>query len=131
MSMTNIRAALENALNGMTPALQTAWENIKYVPSVGVPYQRCFILPANPDNQEFGSTYRDQGILQINLFYPEYAGSGAATARGELIRTTFYRGATFTYSTDSVNITRTPHIGSGFNDDDRYLLPVRVFWKSI
>jgi hypothetical protein len=41
MSLIAIRAALESALNGMSPALSTNWENTAFVPVQGTPYQRA------------------------------------------------------------------------------------------
>ena len=50
MSITAIRATLESALDGMTPALATAWENMPFTPITGIPYQRAYLMDADPDN---------------------------------------------------------------------------------
>lgn len=126
MSLPAIRTALETALNAMSPALATAWENVPYDPVNGTPYQRVTLLPAPPDNPERGTFTRDQGILQISLAYPLDAGPGVAEARAELIRDTFYRGASFTSGGVTVNIERTPEIAPAINEPDRRVVPVRV-----
>jgi hypothetical protein len=134
MSLVLIRSALEVALAAMSPALATLWENGSYVtaagtagsPVPGTPYQRVFLLPAEPDNPEMGRFTRDQGILQVSLAYPLNAGPAAATARAELIRDTFYRGRTFTSGGLSTVIERTPEIAPGRVEEDRWVIPVKI-----
>jgi hypothetical protein len=64
--------------------------------------------------------------MQIDLYYPLNAGPGAASARAELIRTTFSRGASFTASGVKVHVTKTPEIAPGRVEEDRYVVPVRI-----
>lgn len=126
MSAVKIRAALEVALNAMSPALSTAWENAAFVPVPGTPYQQVNVLFASPDNIEFGRTHRESGFMQVKLMYPLQVGTSAAAARAELIRSTFYRGASFTSSGVTVVVERTPEISPGSVDGDRYAIPVKV-----
>lgn len=127
MSSVLIRAALESGLNAMSPALATAWENVAFTPpTTSTPYQSVSILFATPDNASYGSGYREQGFMQIDLMYPQQNGPAAAYARAELIRTTFARGETFTSGAVSVIVDRTPEILAGRNEGGRYVLPVRV-----
>lgn len=128
MSQTKIRAALETALNAMTPALATAWENNTFTPPVAtVPYQKAVILYSQPENPSFGDAfYREKGIFQVTLFYPLKQGTSAITARGELLRSIFKRGATFIKDDICVTIERTPEIPSGTPDGDRWAMPVKI-----
>lgn len=128
MSALKVRNALETALNGMSPALATAWENHAYTPVAGTPYQRVTVLLAEPVNAEIGRSglYMEQGFMQVDLAYPLNAGANAATTRAELIRTTFYRGASFTASGVTVTVERTPEIMPGRVDEDRFVVPVRI-----
>ena len=126
MSLIKIKAALETALNGISPSLSTAWENAEFTPVNGTPYQKANLLPAEPFNAEFSDNYRAQGILQVTLMYPLLAGSVTAMTRAELIKTTFKRGNTFTYLTLDVSIQNTPSIGNGRIDGDRWMLPVDI-----
>lgn len=127
MSLVSIRAALETGLDGMTPALATAWENVDFTPTPGTPYQRAYLLPAEPDDIEMsGKKFLERGIFQISLFYSLDEGPAAASTRADLIRGTFYRGASFTSGGVTVDITRTPEIGPAMADDDRYMIPIRV-----
>ena len=131
MSITFVRTALEAKLNAMTPTLATAWQNVGYTPVTGTPYQACFLMPATPSNPTVGDGfYREQGILQISLFYPLLTGAQAAEARAQLIRTAFKRGTTMTSGSVSVIVDTTPEIGQGRADDDRWHVPVRVRWSA-
>jgi hypothetical protein len=131
MTVVKIRAALELALDAMSPSLQTAWENAEAIPVQGTAYQRAFIVTAPPQNIEMtGKIHREQGYLQVSLLYPLGEGPAAAATRAELIRATFYNGATFTNGGVSVIVDGTPEIGPAFNDDGRYILPVRIRFYS-
>ena len=129
MSLGSVRAALETALNAIAPALSTEWENIPFTPVSGTPYQKMFLLPATPDNSTMGDGYyREQGIFQITLMYPLQTGAKAAADRAELIRTAFKRGNSFTSGSVTVRIEKTPEVGQGRVDGDRWALPVKIRW---
>jgi len=131
MSIAAVRTALETKLNSITPALASAWENVPYTPVTGTPYQACFLMTATPDNLTLGDGfYREQGYLQVSLFYPLQAGPQTAELRAELIRTAFKRGVSMTSGAVTVNVELTPHIGQGRRDDDRWHVPVKIFWSA-
>lgn len=130
MTALLVRSALEVALAAMSPALSTAYENAPFTPVAGQPYQRATLLLAEPANVEFGPGYIEQGFLQVDLNYPLAAGPHDATARAEAIRSTFYRGASFTASGVTVNIERTPEIMPARVEEDRFIVPVRIRFYS-
>lgn len=123
-----VRAALETALDGISPALATAWENAAYRPISGTPFQQAFLHRARPDNSEMGSAFTENGIFQVNLNYPLDAGPKDAEARAELIRTTFAVASSFTSGAVTVNITDTPEIAPGRAENDRFVVPVKIRW---
>jgi hypothetical protein len=85
------------------------------------------MLLATPANPVIGPDFHtEQGFLQIDLAYPLNKGPGEATARAELIRSTFPRGASFTASGVTVTIERTPEIMPGRVEPDRFVVPVRI-----
>lgn len=130
MSIVKVRAALEIALNAMSPALATAWENRPFTPVIDTPYQRVHLLTADPDNPEMGNGYTEQGILQITLFYPDKVGPAATDARIELIRATFKRGNSFTNSGIVTTILNTPSRSPSYNDGEFYATPVKIRFYS-
>lgn len=132
MSIVKIRAALESALNGMTPALATAWENSPFDPVNGTAFQRAFLIFGDPNNQEYGPNYQELGYLQIDLNYPLLSGPNASDQRFELIRETFKRGTSFYNSGVTVTINRTPSISSTYVSGDRFIRPVKIrFYANI
>lgn len=126
MSAIYIRDALQTALAAMSPSLATAWENQSFTPTTGTPYQIVHILLAEPDNDVYGTEHREVGYMQVRLMYPPQTGPGAALTRADLIRTTFYRGATFSTGGVNVIIQRTPEIMPGTVEDGRYQVVVKV-----
>lgn len=124
-----IRRALEVALAAMTPTLATAYENASFTPPApSVAYQQAWLLLAPPANLEIGRAglHRQDGFLQVDLRYPLSAGSAPAITRAELIRSTFFRGASFTASGVTVNISGTPEIMPSRTEADRFVVPVRI-----
>lgn len=131
MSILSVRAALETKLNSITPSIATSYENVAFTPVAGTAYQSCYVMPATPDNSTLGSGfYREQGIFQVSLFYPQQAGAGIAEARAELIRTAFKRGTVLTSGSVKVQINDTPSIGQGRVDGDRWMVPVKIRWTA-
>lgn len=122
----NVRAALEMALNGMSSALATAYENDSFVPVNGTPYQICSILFAAPDNSQYGDRHQELGYMQVKLMYPLGVGTSVVNARVEMLRTTFARGNTFMSGSVTVVIQRTPEIMPGRAEDDRWAVPVII-----
>ena len=131
MSTVLIRAALESALNAISPALATAFENANFKPPAeSVPYQIVHVLFARPDNQEIGRSHQELGYLQVKLMYPMRTGSLAAMTRAELLRTTFYRGSTVSSGGVVVNITDTPEITPSGIEESRYSVIVKIRFRS-
>jgi hypothetical protein len=130
MSSLKIKAALEVALNGLSPPLATAWENTAFTPVLGTPYQYVRFLGFIPNNVEFGESHQIDGFFQIDLMYPLLEGTGNILARAELIKALFKVGSSFTNNGLVVNITETPQIGSGQNDGDRWKIVVRIYYSA-
>jgi hypothetical protein len=128
MSQTLIRAALESALGAMAPALDTAWENKGFTPPANsVPYQKAYVLFAEPDDAEMGhARHTERGIFQITLCYQLGVGDSIARARADLIQTTFYRSASFVAGGVTVTVERTPEASGGRAEGDRWVVPVKI-----
>jgi len=127
MSVVAIRAALDARLNTINPSLATAWENAAFVkPAATVPYQVVHLLFATPDNPETGTGYRELGYMQVTLCYVLQAGPGAAAARAKVVRDTFPKNLSLASGTTIVTISKTPSIGNGMVDGDRFTLPVKI-----
>ena len=108
MSVQKIRAALEIAVNSMTPALPTAWQNDSFSPVNGVAWQRVSILTGKPENQVLDASYKENGVLRISLFYPLRIGSALISERIDLIRSAFPRDTRLTEDGVTVVTVGTP-----------------------
>jgi len=126
MSRPQIRIALEQRLNQMSPAIDTAWENKTFKPRSDQPYQRVHLLPATPEGPEMSSFVREIGLFQITLMYPGDGGPGEAEARAELIRLHFPKGLGLTVGGITTTISGSMQKLRGDNDGDRWALPVRI-----
>jgi hypothetical protein len=105
MSVATIRSSFETALKAINSAFATAWENVDFTPTVGTPYQQVALLLAQPANVEMGPGYTEQGIFQVNGFFPNNAGSSTATAWAEAIRAAFPYGTSLS---GGVTVNRNP-----------------------
>lgn len=137
MSNLKIRRALEIAIDGISPAIETAWENVDFKPTKGTAYQKVNILFATPQNPSIAGSgslilTRQLGFAQVSLMYPLLDGTAAIEARAELIKTTFKRGFSFTNDGQDVHILNTPEITPGNRDNDRWMVAVKIpFWADV
>jgi hypothetical protein len=132
MSQLSVLNALEIHLATVEGALDTAYENVDFAPTAGVPYQSVHLMPMDPVDPAYGSTlHREQGIFQVTLCYPAAAsgqtiGSGAARLQAERIRAAFVRGTSLVADGITVVIDSTPAIGPAYRDQDRFCVPVSI-----
>lgn len=131
MSALKIRQALEKHLATLAPSISTAYENADFTPVNGVAYQRANLLPAAPDNSSMGDKYyRELGVFQVTLYYPVSTGPKDAYTRAESVKTLFKRGTTLTQGGVDVTIIFTPTINPAFYSDDRYCLPISIYYQA-
>jgi len=117
VSIEKIRAALEVAVDGITPVLPTAWQNDSFDPIKGVAWQRVTILTGRPENQVMDTSFKENGVLRISLFYPLRIGSALASQRIDLIRSVFPRETRLTSDGVTVVTVGTPEKVSERVDD--------------
>lgn len=102
----DIRAALTQHLKDMPGLPDVAWENMGYVPTVGVPYLKPDILWGESFQAEYGTNgaNRESGIYQVACNYPPGEGTGPLNAMLGKLRERFKRGTTLTYNGLTVKI---------------------------
>lgn len=123
----SVKKALRLALIAFDNVFSTQWENSTFAPVDSVPYQKVNFVFAEPQNPEIsGGFYKENGYMQVQLFYPVGPGEGAADLRAQAIRDYFKMGLSF--SADGINVTidRTPYIAQGATDGNRYAVPVKI-----
>jgi hypothetical protein len=113
-----------NAANG---AMATAYENANYRPTQGTPWAQLFFLPDQPKVATLSGVGEDmhEGVFQVNLNYPQGAGSGAAADKADAIREYFEAGAKFVSGSQEVLVTSTGRAG-GRNAEGWFILPVTI-----
>ena len=130
--MLNTRLAFEEAINAINPTIATAYENVSFTPSSGVPYQELYDIPASNnhlfmDNAEFEGL----GIFQITLKYPSGAGMKTVSNRAELYVSSFPVGRKLTKNGDIITVLQTPKVNNLGVDGDRVIVAVSINYKSI
>lgn len=127
MSDAKVRQALETRLAQMTPALDTVFENTPYTPKAKTPYQRIDLMRAPPENPEMTGAFRRLlGVLQVTLFYPQQKGPAEAEARADAVAAWFPANSSYAKDSVVVTIDGSAYIMAGFQDGDRWAVPVRI-----
>ena len=131
MSYKTIQAALEKKLATISPAIATAYENLPYTPTVGTPYQRVNLLPNATADRAISADVREYfGLFQVTLFYPAGNGRGLAQARADAIDAAFKPVQRLTESSTIVEITESAQVAGGYQDGDRWVVPITIRWRS-
>lgn len=133
MSEDVIRKAFEQEMNVFVaaqtpPALPLAHENQAFdPPSDGSAYLKLNLLPAQPDNTTIGDGHwRDQGIFQVLLCYPQNAGTGDVDTMAKKIKEWFKRGTSLNEGGTIVRVNKTPTVAPGYPDGEKWKVPVSI-----
>ena len=130
--MLNARLAFEEAINAISPTIATAYENVSFTPSSGVPYQELYDIPSTNDHLFIdNSEFEGLGIFQITLKYPSGAGMKAVSNRAELYVSSFPVGRKLTKNGDVITVLQTPKVNNLGVDGDRVIVAVSINYKSI
>lgn len=127
MELLNIRRAFEKSLTTLSPEIDSAYENKKYEPIMGKPYQRLQLAPNPVQNPTLGdSYYREVGEFQVFLCYPSHSGTLDVLTKAHLIRDTYFRGFTLVEGDTEIIVSKTPRIDGAIITSDRYIVPVII-----
>lgn len=129
MSFDQVRAALETALEAVTPIIKLVHENEPYDPIIGTPYAEVELIPNQPDNSEIGPNFVEQGLMQVTLHYPNRAGPSALELQFKAIRDAFYRGRSLTAGGVTTTIQLTPALGPKISREG-YVRPVTISYAA-
>lgn len=129
MSQGKIRAALDDELYQLDTAFHTAIPNVHFDPVKNTPYQKTKITPQTVENPTYGDNFhRERGSFLVVLCYPLGSGEGAVMDKADEVKGWFYRGKSIEQSGVTVTIRTTPTIGTAYVSDDRYCVPVTIFY---
>jgi len=122
MSYVVERSDIEARLNTGWTTTPIAWDNIPYVPTPGISWIRCTILPGDVETLEFGrdTTKEYMGIIDIGIFTQKNTGSVVARGYADTLSTLFSMVAFGTIDCDPAKV-----MNLGI-DEDWYMMNVSI-----
>lgn len=134
--MTTIYTAIHAGLDAQlatTPNLP-AFNNENsaiYRPTIGTPYCRATLLPAQPLVGELGVGGRTefQGLYQVDLFYPINAGTTLAEAMVDAVLSVFPRGTVIMQAGINIQVKLAYRLVAR-SEPPWFIVPVSVSWWS-
>jgi hypothetical protein len=128
--MIEIKKCFEIKIASITPTLQTAYEGIAFTPTVNVPYQELYLLPAGNEDEYINETnYKAYGIFQITLKYPLLKYKDMLD-RVKLYLDTFRRGTPMTNNNIKVKVKYTPEVRNLRQDADRLVYVISINYEA-
>lgn len=129
MSQKKCRAAYESRLKAFaaaqSPALEVAYENAQFTPTVGAIYLRCYQLPAPTQAADLEGAHRAYtGVFGVNVTAPINVGAGAALTIADALAAYFVNNARLTVSGLAVQQITPASIAPALQLEDRYVIPV-------
>ena len=123
----DIHAALRTRLRSLTDVPPIALTNWNYSPDSNSVYLRESFLPAETVKACMGRSGKDlyNGIYQVDVYAPDDSGP---TTWPDKIANHFYNQA-LTNDDATVEVLSISQ-GAGFNDDNFYIVPVSIRWRS-
>lgn len=130
MSYTQALAALQGVVNTYATAesLPVVWDNTERKPTHAEAFLACSFLPGKASGVTLGPDGADEkpGIYQISVHVHRGWGVGAALDHADALVAAFKR-QRLTVGGTTVHAFRA-WPGPGFEDGDRYVVPVSVQW---
>ncbi len=127
-----LRDALEEHLTALDAAFPTAWENKTFKPVIDTPYQRAFLLRAEPQTPTLKQRLTLlRGVFQVSLCYPAGTGTDEPEARAKLLKDHFPPLLVLTNGGVSLKIEGEAKIGGAINEPGWYVVPVDIRFVSI
>ena len=129
--MIEVKQAFENKINSISPTIQTAYENVTFAPTAGVPYQELYLIPATNDNIFIdGDGFVSYGIFQINLKYPAGKGTKDSLDRVKLYLDNFKSGDNLVQGGITTNILNTPKVVNLGTSGDRIIYAISINYQA-
>ena len=105
-SLSLVRSALVKSFvdGAFFPAANIQWENVPFVPPVGLPWAAVWFMPAQPVVATLGSGGQDMvdGIFQVDLNYPLGGGDAEIGAKYDALKNLYKAGLRPSYGGQEV-----------------------------
>lgn len=127
-----IQKILDTQLKTVKGLPSFAPENVKQTLVATKPWSRSTLVPAETQIIGVGQTgwRKDQGLYQIDLFYPQNSGNEQAQAMADAVMNAFVRGKYYTLGSTRVLIERVyRNPASSLAQATFYQIPIMVAWN--
>lgn len=131
---SEIRAALENELSGVTGLPDIAWENVDFKPTTGTSFIRTQFNPTvrEPAIRGLNPQQYYQGIFSVYCYCPENEGPSACDDIADLVINAFDATTDINYTVDTnttINLSiRYATRNMGMSNPPWYLTVVDIGW---
>lgn len=127
-----VLAAAVNAVAGVPPDAQRAYEGLLFTPTVGTPYMRQTLLGLNGRPFDIAAeTTAHKGLYQVDLFYPSGKGTGPIEALADTIKLAFPASTILAKNGETISISYSERGQVVVDSDDPAWLhlPVTIGWS--
>lgn len=125
----DVQAALDSKLSTIGDGLAIAWENTEYTPVLGTPWIRPTLLTASADLMDLDNLQMQEGIYQVDVFYPVDKGPGALLAKLDELYDLFKSTTTLQQGTTKVYIKQISRLNPS-TEDAWYMGGIEVNFKT-
>jgi len=126
----DIEAGLIKAVKTMPTGLRVQYEGIAF-DTLNAAYLRMRIIPNRTEiaTLGIGGCNLNTGILQIDVYYPNNAGTSAIVAKADEVYAYFYENRTFSLNTLNIRIERTS-IEQKINSTGWIQIPITIEYSA-
>lgn len=130
MSLDDVQSALTEMALIALQGIPVAMENAPFIPPNGTKWAALNFIPNDPSVFTLGSEGRDavDGILQIDLTYPQGAGTEPARKDFEHIRSFFPAGSRPQYNDQEVIIMNCGRSRGRIVEKTSYRISITIYW---
>lgn len=134
MSIAKIRSALVQAFTDGAFNITTVHENTNdFEPQTDTPWCEFRFIPNEPEPRTLGDQGEDEftGVVNVILNYPLNSGIGETMEKADEIKTVFKPGTSFSYSGQSVQVSRSGLQRGGQTEAGFYQSVFTITWRAL
>lgn len=126
----DIQIALDTRLAALTGGTPIAWESVTYTPVNGTAYIRPTLLLAPSSLLNLTDKQMQEGIYQIDLFYPSDGGMGDLLDKADAVYTHFKASTPLTSNSVDVHIKQIGRPAAARVEDGWLMSIIEVHFKT-
>lgn len=126
---TDIHTALDTRLNLLSGGVVIAWENTEFTPVKDVPWLRPTLLMSPSSLMDLVDLQMNEGIYQIDLFYPTDNGVGTILTKADAIYDHFKADLDLVSNDVTVHIKEIGRAGPARREGGWLMVNVEVHFK--